>query len=87
MFFPGLHPDLIAIPIGQGHRAYGRYARGRGVNPLVLLGPNFDRRSGSLATGGTRVRVERVKGKSQLVMLSQSDQNPVSHRIQETGGL
>lgn len=87
IFFPGLHPDLIAIPIGQGHRAYGRYANGRGVNPMVLLGPNFDRRSGSLATGGTRVRVERVKGTSQLVMLSQSEKNPVSRRIQETGGL
>nr|MBA3612426.1 4Fe-4S ferredoxin [Nitrospirales bacterium] len=87
VFFPGLHPELIAIPMGQGHRAYGRYAKGRGVNPLTLLGPSFDSRSGSLATGGTRVRVERVKGGTQLPMLDQSVQDPASPRIQLTGGL
>ncbi len=87
MMFPGLHPDMIAVPMGQGHRAYGRYAKGRGVNPLVLLGPSFDGQSGSLATGGTRVRVERIKGGSQLPMLEQSEKNPVFGRMQEMGGL
>lgn len=87
MLFPGLHPDMIAVPMGQGHRAYGRYARGRGVNPMVLLGPGFDGQSGSLATGGTRVRVERIQGGSELPMLDQSGQNLVSERIQEKGGL
>ena len=87
MVFPGLHPDMIAVPIGQGHRAYGRYAKGRGVNPMVLLGPSFDPQSGSLATGGTRVRVERLKGGSRLPMLEQSRKNPLIGRLQETGGL
>ncbi|MCA9421948.1 MAG: molybdopterin-dependent oxidoreductase [Nitrospira sp.] len=87
LLFPGLHPDMIAIPLGQGHRAYGRYARGRGVNPMMLLGPKFDRQSGSLATGGTRVRVERLKGGSKLVMLDQSKQHPVLQRMQEKGGV
>ncbi|WNM62576.1 molybdopterin-containing oxidoreductase family protein [Candidatus Nitrospira neomarina] len=87
MVFPGLHPDMIAVPMGQGHRAYGRYAQGRGMNPMVLLGPSFDQQSGSLATGGTRVRVERIKGGSRLPMLEQSGKNPVFGRIQETGGL
>jgi anaerobic selenocysteine-containing dehydrogenase len=87
VYFPGLHPELVAIPIGQGHQAYGRYAKGRGANPLVLLGPNFDARSGSLATGGTRIRVERIKGRSQLPMLDQSGRNPALPRIQLTGGL
>jgi hypothetical protein len=54
---------------------------------MALLGPNFDHRSGSLATGGTRIRVERIKGGTQLPMLDQSVENPVSHRIQLTGGL
>ncbi|HSF09413.1 MAG TPA: molybdopterin-dependent oxidoreductase [Nitrospirales bacterium] len=87
MVFPGLHPDIIAVPMGQGHRAYGRYAKGRGVNPMALLGPSFDGQSGSLATGGTRVRVERIKGGSRLPMLEQSGKNPLFGRIQETGGL
>ncbi|MGE0472078.1 MAG: molybdopterin-dependent oxidoreductase [Nitrospirales bacterium] len=86
IFFPGLHPELLAIPIGQGHQAYGRYAKGRGINPLTLLGPTFDRHSGTLASGATRVRIERVKGQSQLVMLDPKN-HPISHHIQETGGL
>src|SRR5579884_90608 len=53
VIYPGLRPDLISVPIGQGHTAYGRYAKGRGVNPLSILAPLFDERSGSLAAGGT----------------------------------
>lgn len=34
-----IHPDLMAIPIGQGHESYGRYANGIGVNPLSVLAP------------------------------------------------
>ncbi|MBI3625951.1 MAG: 4Fe-4S dicluster domain-containing protein [Candidatus Rokubacteria bacterium] len=32
-----LHAGAVAIPIGQGHTAYGRYAKDRGANPLALL--------------------------------------------------
>jgi molybdopterin-containing oxidoreductase family iron-sulfur binding subunit len=35
--YPGLRPDVVAMPMGQGHTAYGRYANGRGVNVLDLL--------------------------------------------------
>jgi anaerobic selenocysteine-containing dehydrogenase len=34
--YPGLRPEVVAIPLGQGHSRYGRYAAGRGVNPLQL---------------------------------------------------
>ncbi len=60
VFFPGMRPDLIAMPLGQGHQAYGRYAKGRGTNPLALLSRAIDPNSGRLASGATRVRVERV---------------------------
>jgi molybdopterin-containing oxidoreductase family iron-sulfur binding subunit len=33
-----IRPDVVAIPLGQGHAAYGRNAEGRGVNPLDLMG-------------------------------------------------
>ena len=33
----GLRPDVVALSAGQGHGEYGRYARGRGVNPFSLL--------------------------------------------------
>ena len=39
--YPAIRPDTIAMPFGQGHTAYGRYAEERGVNPADLLGQNF----------------------------------------------
>jgi anaerobic selenocysteine-containing dehydrogenase/Fe-S-cluster-containing dehydrogenase component len=36
--YDGLHPNAMVIPMGQGHAAYGRYARNQGVNPVQLLG-------------------------------------------------
>ncbi len=35
--YPGLRPDVIAMPTGQGHTAYGRYAKDRGANVYALL--------------------------------------------------
>jgi len=35
--YPGLRADAVAMPLGQGHTAYGRYAEGRGANPYALL--------------------------------------------------
>ncbi len=33
--YPAIRPDTIAMPFGQGHTAYGRYAQGRGANPAI----------------------------------------------------
>jgi molybdopterin-containing oxidoreductase family iron-sulfur binding subunit len=35
--YPGIRPDVVAMPIGQGHTAFGRYAEGRGANAFHLL--------------------------------------------------
>jgi len=71
LFHPGLRPDLLAIPIGQGHSAGTRYERGRGVNPLQLSVPAFDRDSGAFAIGATRVRLERTRRNGGIVLLQQ----------------
>ncbi len=55
VIFPAIMPDVIAMPIGQGHDALGRYARNRGANPLQILAPMSAAGSGSLATHATRV--------------------------------
>jgi len=34
---PLVKPGVIAVPYGQGHTSYGRYARGIGVNPFAFL--------------------------------------------------
>ena len=36
---PRLRPGVVAMPLGQGHTSYGRYASGVGVNAAALLDP------------------------------------------------
>lgn len=57
---PGIAPDLVAMPVGQGHRLFTRYASGRGENPVDLLAPVTEPTTGALAWAATRVRVTRV---------------------------
>ncbi|MCH7719329.1 MAG: hypothetical protein IIB21_07645 [Chloroflexi bacterium] len=57
---PGVPPDVVSIPLGQGHRTGGRYAEGRGGNALSILAPRFDSETGALAWGATRVRIEKL---------------------------
>lgn len=58
--YHAIRPDVVAIPLGQGHTHYGRYATGRGANPLAILAPKTDALSGALATGATRVALRRT---------------------------
>lgn len=37
MVSDGVHPRVVAVPIGQGHTAYGRFANGTGANVWPLL--------------------------------------------------
>ena len=67
VIYPGIRPDMVAIPIGQGHLGGGRYAKGRGVNPLALLVVNLDGGAPSACWNATRVRVTRISGKAGLV--------------------
>ncbi len=58
--YPGLHPGVVAMPIGQGHEVYGRNAAGRGTNPLPILEPVADPVTGALAYSATTVKIEKV---------------------------
>jgi anaerobic selenocysteine-containing dehydrogenase len=58
--FAGTHPKCIHIPYGQGHRAYGRWAEGRGINPNDLLGREYDYLGGFLSHFSTRVKVYKA---------------------------
>ncbi len=59
---PGIAPDVVAIPAGQGHTNFTRYASLRGTNPLSILAPIEEAETGSLAWAATRVRLSRVSG-------------------------
>ncbi len=71
--FPGVQRDTVAIPLGQGHTEYGRYAKGIGVNPYHILEAKFDRQTGELATHATRVSVKKVADRGPLVTLANGD--------------
>ena len=58
VLYPAIRPEVIAIPYGQGHASYGRYASGRGVN-LAALNPGYQR---TIAAG-----ITRVEGKASLI--------------------
>ncbi|MDP6512370.1 MAG: molybdopterin-dependent oxidoreductase [SAR202 cluster bacterium] len=57
---PGVPPDVVAIPMGQGHRAGGRYAEGRGANVFSILSDLTDQKTGALAWSATRVGIEKL---------------------------
>ena len=57
---PGIPPDVVAIPMGQGHVAGGRYAEGRGANVFSILSDLTDESSGALAWSATRVGIEKL---------------------------
>jgi len=73
VIFPGIRPDVVAIPVGQGHSDYGRYAAGRGQNPIDLIASVTDSESGSLAWGATRVRLAPTGRKYELARVESLD--------------
>ena len=66
--YPAIRPDVIAMPFGQGHTAYGRYASGRGANPADVLGVHFNE-AGDLAFAGMKVEVKPTGEKRVLSRL------------------
>ena len=57
---PGIAPDVIGMPVGQGHQTFTRFASGRGENPIRILAPLSEATTGALAWAATRVKLTRV---------------------------
>lgn len=58
----GIQPDVIRIPQGGGHTAFGRYAMGRGANVMQLLShAGLAPLSGISPLLGTRVRIRKAQ--------------------------
>jgi anaerobic selenocysteine-containing dehydrogenase len=65
LHYPAIRPDVVAIPFGQGHSAYGRYAENRGVNPANLFGKTVNS-AGDLTYAGIKVKIEKTGKQSPL---------------------
>jgi anaerobic selenocysteine-containing dehydrogenase len=72
LLFPGIAPDLIAMPAGQGHANFTRYASGRGANPFSILGGLTEPETGALAWASTRVRIAKVSANGDLILFAGS---------------
>ena len=68
--YPGLRPDVIAIPVGQGHTQYGRYAAEPRREPAAdqrvhtrsgIRGGCADRRQGERGEDGTERSVDSIR--------------------------
>ncbi len=53
---PAVHPKVIGVPIGLGHKFSGRYAEGRGVNVLKICDPDLDKNTFSWAQNIATIR-------------------------------
>jgi len=72
--FKGIHPGYVAIPIGQGHTDYGRYARGVGVNVTPILDPKpSPDGSGGIVWFGTKVELMKMPQTSILATVQKAD--------------
>jgi anaerobic selenocysteine-containing dehydrogenase len=67
LIYPAIRPDVVAMPIGQGHTSYGRYARDRGVSPIHIVVAQIDDRAGDLAWAATRARVSNTGERMRIV--------------------
>jgi anaerobic selenocysteine-containing dehydrogenase len=58
--FPAVAPELAHVPFGQGHRAYGRWAQGRGSNPNDVIMSLEDTLKGYGILTGARVKIRKA---------------------------
>ena len=57
--YPGIPEGILAMPIGQGHTSFGRYAAGEAGHPAQILPPGLDPTSGSIVWSLSGVAMEK----------------------------
>lgn len=69
---PAIAFDVVAMPMGQGHDHFGRYASRRGQNAMRLLAPVAVTQVPTLAWAATRVHIEKIGKKTRLALASRA---------------
>ncbi len=67
---------VLAMPIGQGHLSYGRYARQTGLNPISLLSAKTNRASGGCSFSLDKVSINKTGG---TLPLAHTDGSRIQH--------
>ncbi len=73
----GIPEGTLAMPIGQGHLAFGRFANSLSSNPVQLISPNTDPDSGGIIRSVSEVTIEKL-GRS--IPLANTDGSLYQHR-------
>ncbi len=71
--YPGIQPGAVAIPLGQGHTAFGRYATLTGAHAVALLDPKPNAVSGGIEWSGERVEIDPLHRPHGLVVVAGHD--------------
>ncbi len=58
---PTVAKDVVSVPFGLGHKSFGKYAKGYGVNPLEIVKELNDPITGKPAILATNVNIEKNK--------------------------
>ena len=66
---PAAPPEVVGVPLGQGHTQLSRYAAKRGANPFAILDPAQEEETGALAWAATRVRLVKTVRKQRISKL------------------
>ncbi len=83
--YPAIMTGVIAMPIGQGHDEYGRYAKNRGANPIEILSPQMEQHTGALAWSATRVKIVATGRRVKLVKTGGTSRDLGRKIVQTTG--
>jgi molybdopterin-containing oxidoreductase family iron-sulfur binding subunit len=70
-----VRPGTAAVAVGQGHSGYGRYAQGKGANPIPLLSVEPETDSGALVTCGIQIVIKQTGAKHSLAITAGSDRS------------
>jgi anaerobic selenocysteine-containing dehydrogenase len=73
VIYPAIRPDVVAIPTGQGHTDYGRFAGDRGANVIQLISPTPESPIPAFNWRGTRVRLEPLNVSREIARLENLD--------------
>ncbi len=71
--YEGIQPGVVAIPVGQGHTEYGRYAENNGANPLQLLSASPTDTTGSIRWSWLEVSVINKREPLRIANVAGSD--------------
>ena len=83
--YPAIMTGVVAMPIGQGHDEYGRYAKNRGANPIEILSPQMEQHTGALAWSATRVNIVATGRRVELVKTGGTSRELGRDIVQTTG--